>query len=111
MKHRLILDKLDVGADYALLHSTSQISVDQTTAPASYFPDLKTDLDTVKLYADYRLKDDITLHAAYWYENYDSRDWALDGVVPATLSNVISLGRNSPDYEVHAVMLSLRYRF
>lgn len=109
-KHQLIRDRLDIGVDYALLHSISEVSID-TGTPGLPFPDLKTELDTVKLYADYRLKDDITLHAAYWYENYDSRDWALDGVGPATLSNVISLGRDSPDYEVHAVMLSLRYRF
>jgi hypothetical protein len=34
-----------------------------------------------------------------------------DGVNPDTIPNVISLGMNSPDYAVNAVMMSLRYRF
>jgi MtrB/PioB family decaheme-associated outer membrane protein len=110
VKHRLIRDKLDIGADYALLNSTSEISV-QTGVPGAAFPDLKTELDTVKLYADYHLKDDITLHAAYWYENYDSRDWSRDGVDPATISNVLGLGEDAPSYDVHVVMVSVRYLF
>jgi len=110
VKHRLIQDKLDIGADYSLLNSTSEISV-ETGAPGTSFPDLKTELDIVKLYADYHLKDDITLHAAYWYEAYDSRDWSREGVGPATISNVLAFGEDAPSYDVHAVMLSVRYRF
>jgi len=110
VKHQLIQDKVDVGADYTLSHSTGEVSV-VTGAPGADFPDLKSDLDTVQLYADYRLKDNMTVHAAYLYENYDSRNWMLDGVYPATVSNVIAFGEVSPEYSVHAVMVSLRYRF
>lgn len=110
VKHQMIKDKLDVGADYVLSRSTGEVVV-KTGAPGADFPDLKTDLDTVKLYADYLLKENMTLHAAYWYEHYNSKDWALDGVNPDTIPNVISFGEESPDYNVHAVMLSLRYRF
>lgn len=110
VKHQLIQDKLDVGADYTLSHSTGEISV-VTGAPGADFPDLTSDLDTVQLYADYRLKDNMTVHAAYLYENYDSRNWMLDGVYPDTVSNVLSFGEVSPEYSVHAVMISLRYLF
>jgi MtrB/PioB family decaheme-associated outer membrane protein len=110
VKHQVIKDKLDVGADYALSHSTGEVSV-VTGSPGAEFPDLKTDLDTVKLYADYRMKENLSLHAAYWYESYDSKDWMLDGVDPDTIPNVLGLGIDSPGYDVHAVMLSLRYRF
>ncbi len=110
VKHQLIKDKLDVGADYVLARSTGKISV-ETGAPGAAFPDLKTDLDSVKLYADYRLKDSLTLHTAYWYEHYNSKDWMLDGVYPDTIPNVISFGEQSPHYDVHVVMMSVRYRF
>jgi MtrB/PioB family decaheme-associated outer membrane protein len=110
VKHQLIKDKLDVGADYVLSRSTGKVNVDNGT-PGADFPDLKTDLDSVKLYGDYHLKKDLTLHAAYWYEHYNSKDWMLDGVNPDTIPNVISLGEDSPDYNVHAVMMSVRYRF
>jgi MtrB/PioB family decaheme-associated outer membrane protein len=110
VKHQLIKNKLDVGADYVLTRSTGKIKV-VTGAPNPDFPDLKTSLDSVKLYADYRLKENMTLHAAYWYEHYNSKSWAVDGVNPDTIPNVISFGEDSPDYNVHAVMLSLRYHF
>jgi MtrB/PioB family decaheme-associated outer membrane protein len=109
VKHQLIKDRLDVGADFVTNRSTGEISI--ISGPISNFPDLKTTLDSVKLYADYRMKKDLSLHAAYWYEHYNSKDWMLDGVDPATLSNVISLGTDSPGYTVNALMLSLRYRY
>jgi MtrB/PioB family decaheme-associated outer membrane protein len=108
--HQLIEDKLDVGADYVSIRSTGKIDVDSGT-PDPPFPDLKTDLDSLKLYANYRLREDMTLHAAYWYENYNSKDWHLDGVAPDTISNVLSFGADSPDYEIHVITLSLRYKF
>ena len=106
IKYQAIEEKLDIGADFARSHSRGEISVS-----GSQFPDLDTELDTIKLYATYRLKDDMSLHAAYWHERYDSDDWALDGVAPDTVGNVLSLGETSPSYNVNAVALSLRYKF
>lgn len=110
IKHTFIENRLDAGLDYTLLKSTGEVNAD-TLAAGGKFPDLKTDLDTLKLYADYKVKDNTTLHAAYWYERYEVSDWMLDGVDPATVSNVVGFGESEPDYDVHAVMLSLRYRF
>ncbi len=110
LKHQLIKDKLDVGADYVWSRSTGEITVDAGSSPGD-FPDLKTSLDTLNLYASYRLRDNLTLRAAYWYEEYDSNDWMLDGVGPATIPNVIAFGEQSPHYDVHVVTMSVRYQF
>jgi MtrB/PioB family decaheme-associated outer membrane protein len=110
VKHQLIEDKLDVGADYVWSRSTGEIRVDNGASPAD-FPDLKTSLDTLNLYASYRLRDNLTLRAAYWYEEYDSSDWLLDGVSSATIPNVIAFGELSPEYDVHVIMMSVRYQF
>jgi MtrB/PioB family decaheme-associated outer membrane protein len=110
VKHQLVRNRLDIGADYVLSRSTGKVAVN-TGSPGGRFPDLKSSLDSVKLYADYRLKDNLTLHTAYWYEHYNSKSWMLDGVDPDTIPNVISFGEASPDYNTHAVMASLRYRF
>jgi len=110
VKHQLIEDKLDVGADYVITRSTGKVSVN-TGTPAAGFPDLNSDLDSLKLYADYRLQDNMTIHAAYWYEHYSSTDWMLDDVNPDTISNVISFGESSPDYNVNVVMVSVSYLF
>ena len=112
VKHSLIKDKLDVGADYVYAKSTG--SVDVTTGSAlssATLPDLETKLHSLKVYADYKIKRDLVLRLRYWYEKYDSEDWALDSVEPNTLANVITLGESSADYDVHAVGLSVLYRF
>ena len=107
VKHQLIEDRLDVGADYVLTRSTGRISYSN----GMDFPDLQADLDTLKLYANYHLKDNMNLHAEYWYERYDSTSWMLDGVEPDTIPNVISFGEVSPDYNVNVFMVSVRYDF
>jgi len=110
IKHQLIADKLDIGADYVKTRSSGKVSV-ITGVPPADFPDNDSDLDSLKLYADYQMKDNMTLHAAYWYEHYSSTDWALDNVDPDTIPNIISFGENSPNYNVNVVMVSVGYLF
>lgn len=106
-------EKLDLGADYSASRSTGRVSV--STFLGGHvdqpFPDLTTKLDTVKIYGIYKLKPAVALHAAYWYERYNSTDWTLDGVTPFNIPNVISLGQLSPSYHVNVVTLSVRYSF
>ncbi|TAK69081.1 MAG: hypothetical protein EPO19_07910, partial [Betaproteobacteria bacterium] len=75
------------------------------------FPDLSTTLDSLKLYATYRMKDNWSLQASYWYERYDTKNWMLDGVAPGTIPNVLSLGEQTPRYSVNVLRLALRYKF
>lgn len=110
LTHQLIEDKLDVGLDYVLSNSTGKISV-STAVPAAGFPELETRLDTLKLYADYRLQENLTLHAECWYERYSSTDWMLDSVEPDTITKVVGFGEDSPDYHARVAMISARYRF
>jgi hypothetical protein len=109
-KHEAIKDRLDIGADYIATRSTGEIDVN---APAgeSRFPDLSTSLNSVKLYAIYRMKNNVSLRAAYWYEDYDSDNWMLDGVAPDTIPNVLAFGELSPRYHLHVVALSVKYVF
>ncbi len=108
-KHRLMEDQLDVGVDYVISKSTGKIHI--TSSASENFPDLEVDLSSIKLYADYRLKDNMSVHAAYWYESYDTRNWALDDVNTDTISNVLSFGEVTPSYDVSVITVSLRYKF
>jgi MtrB/PioB family decaheme-associated outer membrane protein len=110
VKHTVIKSKLDVGADYAISHSRGEVTV-YTGAPDPAFPDLISKLGSVKLYATYRIKDNISLNGAYWYESYKSENWQLDGVTPSTIPNVLTLGEQPPSYYVNVVMLTVRYKF
>ena len=102
-------DRLDLGVDYAISQSTGKIHI--TSAASEDFPDLEVDLKSLKVYADYRMKDNMTVHAALWYESYDTKDWSLDNVDPDTVSNVLGFGELSPSYDVSVITVSLRYKF
>ncbi len=109
MKHQLIVDKLDVGADYSVSRARGEITV--TSGVATPFPDLTTRLNTVKLYANYAWKKNISLHGAYWYERFRADDWSLDGVAPNTIANVLTLGETPPSYHASVVTFFMRYKF
>jgi MtrB/PioB family decaheme-associated outer membrane protein len=110
VKHVVIKDKLDIGVDYTYTRSKGAISV-STAANEPPFPDLSTRRDSIRLYANYHLKDNVTLRAGYWYERYSSDNWALDGVAPDTISNVLTFGQIPPQYHVNVIAMSLRYKF
>jgi hypothetical protein len=80
-----------------------------STDPA--FPRIKSDLDSFKLYATYKVKTDLSVRASIWRERYSSQNWAIDGVGPSTIPNVLTLGETSPEYKVNVVSVSVRYRF
>lgn len=108
MKHQLISDKLDVGADYSVTRTRGEVTV---TGGATPFPDLTTRLGALKLYANYAWRKDISLHGAYWYESFRTGDWSLDGVTPSTIPNVLALGEIPPSYHINVVTLFMRYKF
>jgi MtrB/PioB family decaheme-associated outer membrane protein len=110
LKHTLIEDKLDIGADLTTSHSVGDIRV-TTALNEPGFPNIKSDLSSFKIYASYKVKTDLSVHASLWHERYNSRNWAIDGVGPSTIPNVLAFGETSPDYKANVASLSVRYRF
>ena len=110
VKHAAIPNKLDIGADFTISRSHSDVAVD-IAATAPPFPTATTQLDTLKLYATYKLKDNLWVTGSYWYEHYDSQDWQLDGITPGTIPNLLALGAQPPRYNVNVFRIALRYRF
>jgi len=110
VKHAAIKDKLDIGADISSMRSKGDMSVN-TGATDPTFPRMTNSRDMFKLYATYRVKDNLSLLASYWYERYDSNNWMLNGVGPSTIPNVLTLGEQAPRYNVNVVRVALRYKF
>jgi MtrB/PioB family decaheme-associated outer membrane protein len=110
LKHAFIVDQFTVGADVTRSRSTSDVAVDAgPTDPL--FPANTTALDSVKLHANYKLQDRLWLDFSLGHERYSSQDWHLDGVLPATVQNLLSLGSQAPQYSVSVLKLGLRYRY
>lgn len=110
IKHTIIEKRLDVGGDFSLTNSQGRVTVDAGSAAAP-FPDINADFISAKLYAAYKLRDNLTLKGTYWYQKLDSTNWSYDGVAVDTVSNLLALGQTSPNYSVNVVMMSLRYQF
>ncbi|HEX4235686.1 MAG TPA: MtrB/PioB family decaheme-associated outer membrane protein [Caldimonas sp.] len=110
IKHAAIPNKLDLGADLTISRSRSDISVDNAAA-APPFPTAKTTLDSLSLYGLYKLKDNLSITGGLTFEHYDTDDWRLDGIAPATIPNLLAFGTQSPHYSVTVLRVALRYRF
>lgn len=103
---------LDFGIDY--LHSKTRSDLDFAVGSAlltAPLPGADTRLDSWNLYATYKVRESLSLRMGAWYERYHSSDWAVDGIAPNQLANVILLGEDSPDYNVYVVSLSATFRF
>jgi hypothetical protein len=110
LKHAAIKDKLDLGADYVVSRARSRINV-ITGAGDPAFPNITSSLDSLKLYASYRLSNNVSVRADFWHERFDSANWMLENVTPNTIPNVLTFGDVAPKYRLNVVRLAVRYRF
>jgi MtrB/PioB family decaheme-associated outer membrane protein len=110
VRHAAIPDKLDIGADVNVSRSRSDIAV-QTGVGEPPFPTVKVSLDSVRVYATYKLTAQMSITGSLWHEEYDAQDWRLDGVLPATVPDLLTLGQLAPKYRVNVLRVALRYRF
>jgi MtrB/PioB family decaheme-associated outer membrane protein len=110
LTHSALKGKLELGADLSYSRSHSNIEVDNGGAiPA--LPTATSSLDSIKLFANYRLKDKLSLLTSVAYESLDTRDWRLDGVLPASVPNLLAFGEQPPHYRVGVLRVALRQRF
>ena len=103
-----LFSRADLTVDYTYAKSTGDIDMNASAA-RSAFPALETELDSLRVYLDFAVRENMTLRAGYWYEHYSSSDWGLDGVFPATVPHLLSLGASANNYNVNTVLLSVNY--
>jgi len=105
-----ISEKSSLGVDYVYAGSTGKISV-KTSADEDPFDPLKTSLKNFKLYFDYNFSDHWGYKLYAEREQYDSRDWAIDGFGVDGINSVLSMGEQSPEYSVWYYRFQISYRF
>jgi MtrB/PioB family decaheme-associated outer membrane protein len=94
------------------LHAPSTEATDSLVGglPQS-FPQNWTKLDSVHLDLSYQWTRAVSVRLRYVHETYDSSDWALEGVGPATLPNLLAVGIQPYRDSVNLIGLTARYRF
>jgi hypothetical protein len=75
------------------------------------FPQNWTKLDSTRLDLAYRWTSAMQIHVRYVRETYSSNDWALDGVGPSSVPNLLALGVPPFGDNVNLFALTVRYQF
>lgn len=104
-----IADKFDLQLDYIRSEGTTEIDLTSASAGLSQFPDLESTLDSLRVRLSYRVSERLELALRLRYESFEAEDWAINGVGPATIPVVLTLGADPYDYDVFIVGLGFRY--
>lgn len=110
LKYPGIIKNLGANVEYTYAKSTGQIS-NNTGGLESDFPSLETRFHQVKLGLDYPYSKSLSLKFGYLFQKYNADDWALDGVSPDTVPNLLSLGANPQNYSNQVVFIGVKYLF
>jgi len=102
-------DNLRVDVNYTYGEGDSETTL--KGKGAGRFPTITSELDSLRADLVYGLNERTDLAFTWWYESFDSRDWAIQGIGPATVPTVLSLGADPYDYGVNYVSASVRYYF
>lgn len=102
-------ERSTLGFDLVSSDSSGHILV-QTGADQP-FSRLSTNLTNAKLYFDHAFNDHwgLKLHAEY--EKFDASDWAIDGYDVDGISSILTMGEESPDYDLWYFRVQASYRF
>ena len=65
----------------------------------------------MKLWTEYHYRRHIAWKLGYRYERYRADNWALDNLQADSVANLLLLDEATPDYDVHVIAASVRYRF
>jgi hypothetical protein len=101
--------KFDLQLDYTRSEGTSEISVTSAAAGLSQFPDLESTLEYLRVSLSYRHSDRLALTANLRHQSFLTADWALEGVEPATMPSVLTLGAQPYDEDQIIIGLGFRY--
>lgn len=74
------------------------------------FPKLASDHRSFEIEATYRWSRRMSVVARWYREDYAGADWALDGVTPSAIANVLAFGRSAPVYTNDAIGIAFERR-
>lgn len=106
---RQIADSFDLTLDYTRAMGKTEISLNSLAEGLSWFPDLESTMDSVRLRLVWRRSAQLAVNLALRYERFDAEDWALEGVAPDTVPVVLTMGAEPYDYDVLLVGVGFTY--
>jgi MtrB/PioB family decaheme-associated outer membrane protein len=108
---RQIADRFDLQLDYMRSDGTSEIELDSDISGRSRFPDIESTLDYARARLSYRRSEQMQFDVNLRYQRFEAQDWALEGVGPATIPTVLTLGAKPYDDDIFLFGIGFRYLF
>lgn len=106
---RQLGENMDLTLDY--LYTEGDTSINMIDSGASDpFPDLESELQSLRLQLGYQRSERLGLEFSLRYESFESSDWAIGGVEPATIASVLTLGADPYDYDIWVFGMSFHYK-
>ena len=101
----------DLGFDYTWSDTRSQIDVTAATLTAAPLPELRRKLRSISAWAMIDVSARSSIRLTIEGSKLSTDDFALDNVVPNTLSNVLTRGESAANYDIILVTGSYTHRF
>lgn len=102
---------VELGFDVTRSDVASHFDVRVASGGTDPLPPLRTDLRSASAWARFAMGDRSSIRLSAEFSELDVDDWGLDGVVPDTLANVLTLGEGSGDYDLLLLWGSWTTRF
>jgi len=107
---RNIANKLDLRIDFSRTQGTTEISLNTLASGLSWFPDLESTMDTLRVQLHWQRSEKLALMLGVRWEQFATEDWALQDVAADTIPVVLTLGAEPYDYDILLLGLSFSYR-
>ena len=106
---RNVGESTDIVVDYTNTTGETGIRMLRSGTSVSDYPDIDSDFESFRVKLRYRRSERLDVDLNLRYEMFRTNDWALAGVDPDTIPNVLALGADPYDYGVWVVGLGFRY--
>lgn len=110
LEWQAIPERLKLSLDLAMSDGSEAVTL-SSSSPVVQYPDLTSDMLSIRLSATYQYDKQTDIRFTYWHEQLDTDDWALDDLDVNSTPNVILTGEQSPNYDDHVVMVSVVRHF
>ncbi len=105
---RQLGEKTDLSIDYLFTDGSTSINMRENGVD-NLFPDLESELESLRVRVNYRKSDRLDVDLSLRYESFQTKDWAIEGVEPDTIRTVLTFGADPYDYSVWVFGVSFRY--
>jgi len=107
---KLMDSNLDLLFDFSRADADTQITLNQNNLDDP-LPEVGSLWSQAEMKLKYRYSENLNLDFSYQYQEFESQDYAIDGIVPGDVTNLLTFGALSNDYDVNYWVLSIGYKF